>query len=70
MEMLGGEQGDVLLTRHGRRHETAMLAWPNGPWEAATTNPELEEGVHPVSDGDKVELAVLMRAFCPMTPVG
>lgn len=31
MERPGGQQGDVLLTGHGREQEAAVLAWPNGP---------------------------------------
>ena len=54
MDLPGREQGSVLLSRHGWRQDTAMLAWPDGPWEAMTTNPELEEETHPISDGDKV----------------
>lgn len=65
MELPGGEQGGVLLTRHGRRQEAAMLAWPKGPWEAATTNPGLEEGMHPISDGDRVGAGSPDEDFLP-----
>lgn len=53
-ELPGGEQDDVTLGRCGCRQEIAMLAWPNGRWVAATTNSELKERTHHVSDGDKV----------------
>lgn len=41
------------------------VAWPNGPWEAATTNPEIEEGMHPISDGDEVGAGSSDEDFLP-----